>query len=464
LLRFEEQALSAPPYREMKLSGWGGTTCDEARVYRPARLRDLNDCLRQDSAGGIIARGMGRSYGDSASLAGGSVILTERLNRMLAFDIEHGLLTCEAGISFAEILAVFVPRGYFLPVTPGTKFVSVGGAIAADIHGKNHHVHGSLGNFVESLDLRTALGDELHCSRAENSDVFWATIGGMGLTGIILRATIRLIRIETNQIRADYLRLNNLRELLTRFVLEQEKSTYSVAWIDCVANGSKLGRSVLIRGEHASKDEVRRPDTDSLLNIPRQRMLTIPFALPEFVLNPYSVAAFNSVYYRTHPSRQRVLMSFEPFFYPLDKVARWNRIYGKRGFIQYQVLLPLESSSEGFSKLLGEIVNARIASFLGVMKRTGDANPGMLSFCRPGVTLALDLPNVGRPLRDLVERLDAIVVDYAGRLYFAKDSISSPETFQAMYPRLEEFRQVRARLDPNGHYVSSQARRLRIVT
>jgi FAD/FMN-containing dehydrogenase len=447
----------------MQLSGWGGIAHDEARAYRPARIRDLEQCLHQDLDGGIIARGMGRSYGDSATLAGGSVILTERLNRMIAFDEERGVLTCESGVSFADILETFVPRGYFLPVTPGTKFVSVGGAIAADIHGKNHHLHGSLGNFVDSLDLRTALGLELHCSRNENSDVFWATIGGMGLTGVILRASIRLLRIETGFIRANFLRLENLDQLLDQFVHQPETANYSVAWVDCVATGPKMGRSVLIRGEHAGKDDIPSRDASSLLAQPRLRRMSVPVYAPNWLLNLYSVAAFNSLYYLRHPSRQRVLLPFDPFFYPLDKIGHWNRIYGRRGFIQYQALLPLESSLKGFPKLLGAIVDARVPSFLAVMKRTGEADAGMLSFCRPGVTIALDIPYSGAPLRELVSRLDSLVIDHGGRLYLAKDAISSPKIFCTMYPRLDEFRNVRARLDPQGRFISSQARRLGIV-
>jgi len=450
--------------RPMQLAGWGGIAHESAKVCRPARLRELADCVREESPRGMIARGLGRSYGDSATLADGMVILTERLKRMLAFDPQQGLLTCEAGVSFVDILETFVPHGYFLPVTPGTKFVTLGGAIAADVHGKNHHVHGSLGNFVESLDLWTGQNEQLHCSRTENSDVFWATIGGMGLTGFILRAGLRLAPIESSRMRVDCRRLANLGELLPLFFEKREDATYSVAWVDCLAQGAELGRSVLIRGEHARAAELIHKDGQSMLDVPRKLPLGVPFNLPGFVLNHYSVKAFNWLYYKAHPTRAGTFTFYEPFFYPLDRVAHWNRIYGRRGFAQYQTLLPIESSMAGIPRLLEEIAAARNASFLAVLKRTGEADPGMLSFCKPGITLALDLPNTGESLRALIARLDAIVLEHGGRLYLAKDALSSAATFAKMYPRLDEFRQVRARLDPNGRFVSTQARRLGIVS
>jgi FAD/FMN-containing dehydrogenase len=455
--------LESQRYIEQQLTGWGGTAPHRSRVYRPAKRRELRDCLTQDLPGGVIARGMGRSYGDSATLDNGAVVLNERLNRMLAFDAASGTLTCEAGVSFADVLETFVPRGYFLPVTPGTKFVTVGGAIAADIHGKNHHRHGSFGNFVESLELWTGRNEMLHCSRTENSDVFWATIGGMGLTGYIVSASFRLIPIETSMMRVDYRRVGNLSALLQVMGELEDQYTYSVSWIDCLARGPQLGRAVFIGAEHARRDELPDDRAATPLALSRTRRRSMPLNLPSVVLNPYSVAAFNGLYYRAHPTRSNVLSSFEPFFYPLDKIDRWNRIYGKRGFVQYQALLPPETSAEGVPKLLEEIVGSRLASFLAVLKRTGEADQGLLSFCRPGITLALDLPNAGPPLRDLATRLDRLVLDHGGRLYLAKDALSTPDAIAKMYPRLEEFRQVKSRVDPECKFISSQARRLGLV-
>jgi FAD/FMN-containing dehydrogenase len=435
-----------------------------ARVYRPSRRQELRETLNGESTGGVIARGLGRSYGDSATLEGGNVVLGTRLNRLLAFDADRGLLTCEAGVSFADVLETFVPRGYFLPVTPGTKFVTVGGAIAADIHGKNHHLVGSFGNFVESLDLWTGNGDLLHCSREENADVFWATIGGMGLTGYIIAATFRLLPIESSWMRVNYRQVPNLAELLQLVMAGGQSPTYSVAWIDCVASGDKMGRAVLIEAEHARRADLVADKAAEPLELPRSRHLGVPFNIPGFVLNSYSIGLFNALYYRLHPTKTDAFTTYEPFFYPLDGISDWNRIYGKRGFIQYQALLPIETSADGIPKVMDEIVKSRLASFLAVLKRTGDANPGLLSFCKPGITLALDLPNVGPPLRELTARLDRILLDHGGRLYLAKDSVTTPEVFAQMYPQLDKFRQVKSQVDPHRKFVSAQAKRLGIVT
>jgi decaprenylphospho-beta-D-ribofuranose 2-oxidase len=454
--------MATAKYNEMALAGWGGLEPHQGRVYRPSRRRELTNVL-QHTPGELIARGLGRSYGDSATLENGNVVLGTRLNRMLAFDAERGVLTCESGVGFADVLETFVPRGYFLPVTPGTKFVTVGGAIAADIHGKNHHVVGSFGNFVESFELWTGNDELIHCSRDQNADVFWATIGGMGLTGYITSASFRLLPIESSTMRVNYRQVANLTELLPIVTSGDESPTYSVAWIDCVARNEKMGRAVLIEAEHARRADLIADAADTPLAVPRPRKLKVPFNFPGFALNSYSVGLFNALYYRLHPTRTDTFTSYEPFFYPLDGIRDWNRIYGKRGFIQYQALLPLETSSEGIPKVLGEIVRSRLASFLAVLKRTGEANAGLLSFCKPGITLALDLPNAGAHLRELSARLDKLLLDYGGRLYLAKDSVTTPQVFARMYPRLDEFRQVKSRLDPRGRFTSAQAKRLGIV-
>jgi FAD/FMN-containing dehydrogenase len=448
----------------MPLSGWGGFDPHTSRVYRPERCRELHECLSQEQPGGMIARGLGRSYGDSATLEAGAVVLNERMNRMLAFDPQSGLLTCEAGVTFADILETFVPRGYFLPVTPGTKHITVGGAIAADIHGKNHHFTGSFGNFLESFKLWTGRNESLHCSRSENPKVFWATIGGMGLTGYITTASFRLIPIETSSMRVSCRRVDNWIELLQLVTNPEQPHTYSAAWIDCLAKGDRLGRSVLFEAEHALHSELPKNSAEAPLSWVRRRKRSVPFAFPSVALNSFSVAMFNALYYKTHPTRSAVLTPFDPFFYPLDKIDRWSRIYGRRGFVQYQALFPIESSQEGIRKLLETISQARLASFLAVLKRTGEANQGMLSFCKPGITLALDLPNTGPALRDLSTRLDEIVLDHGGRLYLAKDSLTTATAFARMYPRLDEFRQVKALVDPDGRFISDQARRLGLIT
>jgi decaprenylphospho-beta-D-ribofuranose 2-oxidase len=263
--------------------------------------------------------------------------------------------------------------------------------------------------------------------------------------------------------RVNYRRVANLAEIMDATLQTSAAPTYSVAWIDCVASGEKQGRSVLIEAEHAKLADLSGRKAKSPLKLPRPGKKSVPFNFPGFVLNSHSVGWFNALYYRMHPSRSDVITSYEPFFYPLDGVKNWNRIYGRRGFIQYQALLPLETSREGIPKLLDEIVRSRLASFLAVLKRTGYANAGMLSFCKPGVTLALDLPNAGTSLRELAGRLDRILLDHGGRLYLAKDSVTTPETIAAMYPELERFREIKRQADPRGKFTSAQAKRLGIL-
>ena len=449
--------------RTVQISGWGNLALADAAVMRPEKNSDVRRILAEPDCTSLIARGKGRSYGDSSINENGRVVITDHLNRFLDFDQDNGILTCEPGVTFEEIIRFLLPRGFFPPVTPGTKFVSIGGAVAADVHGKNHHIDGSIGNFVERLELLTAGGDILTCSREENENIFWATIGGMGLTGFILSITLRLTPVESAFMTTDYIRLPNFDAAFERLQHDDESKRYSVAWIDCVAGGKSLGRSVLIEAEHTTVDEL---DSNSKRNPFKYRVKkkkNVPIHFPGFVLNSFSVSAFNTLYYAKHRSVTGKVIGFDPFFYPLDSVNNWNRIYGKRGFIQYQALLPPESSREGIRQLLEAISTSKMASFLAVLKKTGPANDGLLSYCRPGFTLALDLPNYGERLKQLTQKLDQIVLKHAGRLYLAKDSMMSPDTFRGMYPRLEEFEEIVRALDPNKRFRSSQSRRLGIA-
>jgi FAD/FMN-containing dehydrogenase len=387
-------------------------------------------------------------------------------------------------VSFADVIEHFLPRGWFLPTTPGTKFVTVGGAIAADVHGKNHHVDGSFGNFVVDLRLLLANGDVLDCSPAQNADVFWATVGGMGLTGVIVSTRFRLHRVESAWYDVTYHRTANLDDTLECFADTDAAYRYSVAWIDCLARGGSLGRSVAMLANEARATDLpaslagaagglsasasnpegrfNRRSRSSCLVVPRKRGKSVPVNLPGWVLNPLSVRAFNELYYATHRDG-RQFVDFDSFFYPLDGVHRWNRIYGKRGFVQYQALFPRDTSRAGLVELLERITASRKGSFLAVLKTTGAANPGLLSFPKPGVTLALDFPHTGDDLAALLCECDEIVLRHGGRLYLAKDALTTPHAFAAMYPRLPEFREIKHRLDPQNRFVSSQARRLRIV-
>ena len=447
---------------KLDLDGWGKFRSRPCRVYRPERTAEATQLLTIAQEKSWIARGLGRSYGDSALNDQGGTVLTERLDRMIDFDTATGELYCESGVSFADILKVFLPRGWFPPVTPGTKFITLGGAIAADIHGKNHHVDGSFGQFVKSLELLTGRGDVLRCSPEENAQAFWATVGGMGLTGLILRARFQLIPVQTSFIKVTYKRARNLGEALSLLAQDDQSYRYSVAWIDCLATGQSLGRSVLMRGNHALGSDLPPRLQANPLALSRAKRLSIPFNFPGFVLNPLSIKIFNNLYYFRNRDGVK-LQDYDSFFYPLDQIGHWNRMYGKRGFIQYQALLPPEHAERGMAKLLEQISSSRQASFLAVLKSTGKADPGLLSFTGPGFTLALDLPNTGRKLAELVARLDEIVLSHQGRLYLAKDSLMSRETIARMYERIPEFLKIKSELDPSQRFISDQGRRLGLI-
>jgi decaprenylphospho-beta-D-ribofuranose 2-oxidase len=407
----------------------------------------------------LVARGLGRSYGDSAMNGGGGVILTERLSRLLAFDPEAAWIECEAGLSLRSLLAFLVPRGLFLPVVPGTQFVTVGGAIAADVHGKNQHLDGTFGRHVIEIRLMVPSGEILRCAPDENADVFDATLGGMGLTGTVVSARLKLLPVESAFVATSIRRAPDLATTLAAIEEDARSSRYSVAWIDGLARGAKLGRAVLIRGDHLPAGDLPLRHRARPLRSDASRALTVPFDLPGFALGPATVGAFNGLYFNTARTGTSV-STIEQFFFPLDRALHWNRLYGRRGFVQYQALLPRETAAEGCARILEEISRIRAASFLAVLKTTGPAGRGLLSFPLPGITLALDIPNVGEPLRPLARRLDEIVLGASGRLYLAKDALTDAPTFAAMYPRLGAFRAIRRRVDPSGRLGSSQSRRL----
>lgn len=446
------------------LAGWGNYPVEECQVLRPEKAREVKEVPTAASGAedpqDFIARGLGRAYGDAALNSGSGVVLQERLNHFLDFEAASGILTCEGGATFADIIDIFLPKGFFLPVTPGTKFVTVGGAIACDVHGKNHHRDGNISHFVESLELLLASGEVMNCSREENSDVFWATVGGMGLTGIILRAKLRLLPVSSAYLAVDYQRARNLDEALEKFSADDQYQ-YSVAWIDCLSKGDSLGRSVLIRGNHAVLDELSDEERYTPLLATKKGKKSVPFPFPDFALNPLSVKAFNTAYYAAHPDGH-VIVDYDSFFYPLDAISNWNRIYGKRGFIQYQVAFPFSTSRAGLREVLEKISESGRASFLAVLKTFGEANEAPLSFPFAGHTLALDLP-YSPDLPQFTAELDEIVLKHEGRIYLAKDATLSPEAFRKMYPRLEEFEEIKRRIDPDNKWRSSLSKRLKIA-
>jgi len=448
------------PRVQKKVSGWGRFPVVEAVVYRPEKRREVPAIVGGQREGTYLARGCGRSYGDASVNDGGGLIDMSRLNRMTSFDEETGLLECEAGVTLAEILETFVPRGFFPPVLPGTKFVTVGGAIANDIHGKNHHKDGTFSMFVESFELLTAGGDVITCSKEDNSDIFWATAGGIGMTGIILSARLRLRRIETAYVEVDYVRARNLEAALAVIAESDENYTYSVGWVDCLAKGASLGRAILMRANHAPV-EALGANRGHPLRVPAKRQKNVPIDFPAFVLNPLSINLFNHFYYAIHREAKGRLVDFDSYFCPLDAILNWNRMYGRRGFGQYQVTIPLERP-DGLVALLERISRSSCASFLAVLKKMGGSNPGILSYPSEGYTFTMDIP-MRADLAPLLHALDEHVLGCGGRLYCAKDSTTRPETFAAMYPRLDELRAIKARLDPTNRFSSTMARRLRIV-
>lgn len=440
------------------LAGWGNHPVEPVRLYRPEGAGEIAALLRSRHEPTCLARGLGRSYGDTALNQGGAILLQTQLGRFIAFDPQTNVLECEAGTSLADIVKHFLPRGYFLPVTPGTKYVTVGGAIANDVHGKNHHCDGSFADHVLDFALLLASGEVRTCSRSENSDLFWATVGGIGLTGVILTARIRLMPVESGYLRVDFRRAANLEQALSLLAATESRYRYSVAWIDCLAAGASLGRSVLMLGDGAPREAVK---ADPLRVAPGPR-LRMPLYLPAWALNPTTVRLFNEFYYRVHPDGTG-LVHYDPFFYPLDAIADWNRMYGRSGFVQYQAVFPTATSLAGLTALLERLSRVRLASFLAVLKSMGDGGQGLLAFPLRGYTLALDIPVRGPELTPLLRELDQLVLRHGGRLYLAKDSAMSAETFAAMYPGLRQFQEIKRRVDPEGVFSSSMARRLGIV-
>lgn len=389
----------------------------------------------------LLPYGLGRSYGDSCLNDGGVLLATRGLDRFVALDEERQLVTCEAGISLGEILQVVVPRGLFLPVVPGTKEVTVGGAIANDVHGKNHHRCGTFGSQVESFELLRSSGERLTCSLQENRSLFEATVGGLGLTGLVLRATLRLRRIATSVIEAETVAVRDLAEFFAISAESDRRFEYTVAWIDCLASGRRLGRGILHRGNHAESPGRLSPP-------PLRGRVAVPVELPVSPLTRLTLSAFNAVYYaKNRLSAGRRLLEPNAFFFPLDGVSRWNRIYGRDGFFQFQSAIPPEAAPAATRSMLSAVAASGQGSFLAVLKNFGQASsPGLLSFPRPGTTLALDFPNRGEPTRRLFRELFAVVRDAGGRIYPAKDALMPPAQFRAQHAGvLDAFR---SRMDP----------------
>ncbi|MGV9554142.1 FAD-binding protein [Streptomyces sp. NPDC003401] len=446
------------PAETVSVTGWGRTAPSTARLIRPRTYAEAVTAVRDCGARGSIPRGLGRAYGDAAQNAGGAVLDMTGLDRIHVVDVAGGSVLCDAGVSLHHLMEVLLPLGWFVPVTPGTRYVTVGGAVGADIHGKNHHVSGSFSRHVVSLELLTADGTVR--TVRPGTALFDATAGGMGLTGVILTATVRLHPVETSLMSVDTERASDLDDLMARLTAGDHRHRYSVAWIDLLARGAATGRAVLTRGDHAPLAALPARARSAPLSFRPARLPAAPACFPEGLLTRRTVGLFNELWYRRAPrARTGELQRLSAFFHPLDGVPHWNRVYGRGGFVQYQFVVG-HGREETLRRIVDRIARHRCPSFLAVLKRFGEADPGWLSFPVPGWTLALDVP-AGLPgLGDLLDGLDEEVAEAGGRVYLAKDSRLRPDLLAAMYPRLDDFRALRAELDPRGVFVSDLARRL----
>ena len=418
----------------MKLAGWGRYPVLDAKMSRP---RDVSEVIEAATSGKAIARGNGRSYGDSA-ISPSNTIQMMHFNRMLSFDDASGQLVAEAGVLLADVIDAFLPRGWFPYVTPGTKFVTLGGMVAADVHGKNHHKDGSFGNFVDWVEIVDAKGKVRRCSPTRNAALFSWTVGGMGLTGVILRVAIRLRPVTSAWIKQRTLIAENMDQAIDLFESSQD-ATYSVAWIDCLQDGPNFGRSLVMLGEHADASEVTGKYRTQPLETPQKRKKTVPLNFPGWALNRFSVRAFNGLYYWNGTRQpQNQLVDWDSYFYPLDAILGWNKIYGRRGFAQFQCVIPLAQAKEGLTDLLSAISQAGAGSFLTVLKRFG-AQDSKFSFPMEGYTLAIDFP-VNAGTLALMQELDHITLAHGGRFYLAKDSRMSREVFERSDERVKEYR------------------------
>lgn len=440
---------------EETLSGWGNIPKSTGNVLYPRNAADVKETLHVDK---LLPRGLGRSYADQATNTNHLILKMEKMNHFISFDEINGVLECEAGVTLDEIIRHLTPRGWFPMITPGTKYITVGGAIANDIHGKAHHADGSFVNCVYNFTVLLADGRIVNASREENSDLFWANLGGLGLLGIILTARIQLRKIETTYFKQKAVATKNLDELLEAIDKSEKEYSSSVAWVDSMAKGSKLGKGVLTMGNHAHLSDLPEKLKSAPLKIGKKAWLTVPFYLPNFTLNKLSVSVLNAVLYILQKSAKEIA-HYDSFFYPLDVINNWNRGYGKKGFIQYQFVLPVPNGKENIRKILVEITKSDCVPFLNVLKKFGKGQGGLLSFPFEGYTFAIDFP-ISAKLKPFTERLDKMVLDMGGRIYLGKDAYLDEATFKAMYPQYKEWLAIKKKYDPNNVFSSDLSRRI----
>ena len=445
------------------LHGWGRTSPSLATVVTPRSVDHVVTAVTSVGPRGIIARGLGRSYGDPAQNAGGTVLVMTGLDRIHAIDAASGLVDVDAGVSLDTLMRAALPHGLWLPVLPGTRQVTIGGAIGADIHGKAHHVAGSFGNHVRSLTLVTADGAVRELAPdGPDAELFWATVAGMGLTGVVVRATLALHPVETAYFRVDTEQIGNLDELMARQMVDDDKYAESVSWFDAVTTGAHFGRGLLTRANHARLDELPAKLRGEPLKFDAPQLLTVPDVFPPGMLNKLTGKLFSEVWYRKSPTKLGAIQNITQFLHPLDIVGEWNRGYGPRGFVQYQFVVPPERG-DVVRTVLERMTAAGQVSALNVLKRFGAGNQAPLSFPMPGWTLAVDIP-VGPGLGRLCDELDELVLDAGGRLYLAKESRTTAEAIRRGYPRLDEWRKIRDAVDPHTVFASDLSRRLELTS
>jgi decaprenylphospho-beta-D-ribofuranose 2-oxidase len=448
------------PSNTVTLTGWGRIAPSTAELAEPASDLDASVLLRGGAGNGVIPRGLGRSYNDAAQSAGGLVLSTARLNQINSLDPATGVAVCEAGTSLEQLIVAGLPHGWFVPVSPGTRQVTIGGAIAADVHGKNHHVAGSFASHVSEFSLLLPSGEVKTVTPGCDPELFWATAGGMGLTGFIMRATVQLKKVGSSLVKVDTVRTADIDETMQVLAQHDTKYGYTVAWSDSMATGASLGRSVVTSGDFAAVSELPSAARGKPFSFDPRARVGAPDVFPPGLLNRHSIRLANEIWYRKSPKfREGEIQTIGQFFHPLDGIRNWNRVYGPGGFRQYQYVLPF--GQEQAVRRSFEMVSALPApSFVTVLKRFGAADPGFLSFPRPGWTLALDFPARTAALLPLLDRLDRLVMEHGGRVYLAKDGHVARRAFEAMYPRVAEFRQIRAEIDPAGILASDLSRRL----
>lgn len=440
--------------KQQILSGWGNFPTKQCTVFRPERPQDVGDIYLEYNAS-VIARGAGKSYGDAALNREG-VILSERLNKFLAFDKEKGIITTQSGVTLSEILAVSVPEGWFLPVIPGTKYVSAGGCFASNVHGKNEYKFGEFASHVASVKLRLPNREVIHCSQYTNPEIFWATAGGMGMTGYIEEISIKLFPISSARMKVETARVKNLEELMEKMRSAVGNSEYMVGWVDHFGTGKDFGRGVFERAYH-----VKKPDMSLKRHVEHEPRINVPFFMPSFILNKYSMSVYNGFKFASVGETAKTrTKNFSSFFHPLDAIGNWNRLYGRRGFLQYQCLIPEgKDAIENMKKILKTIQAKNLFSFLAVIKYHGP-HQGMLSFSKDGFSMALDIINTPA-VHGLLDEIDEFLCSVGGRVYLAKDARLKPISFERMYAdNLPEWRKIIKQVDPKCKIHSSMARRL----